>query len=77
MSAGAAALFGGYGKEYQSLLKQAAAFHREFAAALATAGNAYSQAAVANAVAIEAFSDQAVTITTLVLGTSGYEVSPS
>ena len=43
VSAVAAALFGGYGKEYQALLK-AAVFHEEFAAALAAAGNAYAQA---------------------------------
>src|SRR5215469_7651455 len=49
VSAATAALFGGYGKEYQAVLKQAAAFHEEFAAALAAAGKAYAQAEAANA----------------------------
>ena len=40
VSAAAAALFGGYGEESQALLKQAVAFHEEFAAALPGAGNA-------------------------------------
>ena len=52
VSAAAAALFSGYGKEYQAVLKQAAAFHEEFAAALAAAGNAYAAAEAANASAI-------------------------
>jgi hypothetical protein len=52
VSAAAAALFGGYGEEYQAVLKQAAAFHEEFAAALAAAGNAYAAAEAANASAI-------------------------
>jgi hypothetical protein len=52
VSAAVAELFGGYGKEYQAVLKQAAAFHEEFAAALATAANAYAQAEAANASAI-------------------------
>lgn len=87
VSAVAAALFGGYGKEYQALLKQAAAFHEEFAAALAAAGNAYAQAEAANASAISAVgttasaapllkapADPAGTVTTLVLGASGYPI---
>ncbi len=52
VSAITAALFGGYAQEYQAVLKQAAAFHAEFAAALAGAGNAYTQAEAANASAI-------------------------
>jgi hypothetical protein len=52
VSAAAAALFGGYGKEYQAVLAQAAAFHEEFAAALTAAGNAYATAEAANASAI-------------------------
>jgi len=39
-----AQLFGAYGREYQALLQQAAAFHNEFVATLGAAGNAYSQA---------------------------------
>jgi hypothetical protein len=52
VSAITAALFGRYGQEYQAVLKQAAAFHAEFAAALAGAGNAYAQTEAANANAI-------------------------
>jgi PE-PPE domain/PE family len=73
VSSAAAALFGGYGKEYHALLKQAAAFHEEFAAALASAGGSYTQAEVANAGAM-LLSDPAGTITTLVLGASGYPI---
>ena len=39
-----AQLFGAYGREYQALLQQAAAFHNEFVATLGAAGNAYAQA---------------------------------
>jgi hypothetical protein len=109
VSAATAALFGGYGKEYQAVLKQAAAFHEEFAAALAAAGNAYAHAEAANATAIsgalrtltspiqsllgggtaatvatgttgaatpllKALSDPVGTVTTLVLGASGYPI---
>jgi hypothetical protein len=49
VSAAAAKLFGGYAQEYQAVLAQAAAFHKEFAAALASAGNAYTTAEAANA----------------------------
>ena len=52
VSAAAAALFGRYGRQYQALLKQAAVFHEEFAAALAGAGQAYATAEAANAAAI-------------------------
>jgi PE-PPE domain/PE family len=82
VSAAAAALFGLYGKEYQAVLKQAATFHEEFAAALGAAGNAYAQAEAANASGIataaaplvNALSDPARTVTTLVLGASGYPI---
>jgi hypothetical protein len=37
-------LFGTYGQEYQAVIAQAAAFHREFTQALAAASNAYAQA---------------------------------
>ena len=87
VSAAAAALFAGYGKECQALLKQAAAFHEEFAAALTAARSAYAQTEAANASAIsavsttasaapllKALSDPAGTITTLVLGASGYPI---
>ncbi len=73
VSTAAAALFGGYGNQYQALLKQAAAFHDEFATALATAGSSYTQAEVANATSM-LLSDPAGTITTLVLGASGYPI---
>jgi hypothetical protein len=44
VSAITASLFGAYGREYQALLRQAAAFHDRFVAALSAAGNAYAQA---------------------------------
>ena len=47
-----AALFAGYGQEYQAVLKQAAAFHEEFVQTSAAAGNTYAQAEAANAAAI-------------------------
>jgi hypothetical protein len=107
VSAITAELFGGYAQGYQAVLKQAAAFHEEFAATLAAAGNAYAQAEAANASAISgalrtltspiqsllggaapvttgitgsatplmaALSDPAGTITTLVLGASGFPI---
>jgi hypothetical protein len=43
VSAATATLFTNYAQEYQALLKQAAAFHDEFAAALSAAGGAYAQ----------------------------------
>jgi hypothetical protein len=61
VSAAVAALFGEYGKEYQSLLRQAATFHEQFAAALAGAGDTYAQA-------------EATNVITLVLGASGYPI---
>ena len=54
VSAAAAKLFGGYAKDYQAVLAQAAAFHEEFAAALASAGSAYASAEAANASVIAA-----------------------
>ncbi|MGB9303775.1 MAG: PE-PPE domain-containing protein [Mycobacterium sp.] len=44
VSALTASLFGAYGQEFQAILRQATAFHDQFAAALAAAGNVYSQA---------------------------------
>lgn len=43
VSAMTAALFGSYGRDFQSLLHQAGAFHERFAQLMAEAGNAYSQ----------------------------------
>jgi PE-PPE domain/PE family len=53
VSASAAALFNSYAREYQALIKQAGAFHDEFARFLAVAANAYTQteAAVSKALA--------------------------
>ena len=42
VSVSAAALFNSYAREYQAIIKQAAAFHDEFAGLLAAAGNAYA-----------------------------------
>ena len=44
VSAVTASLFGAYSQEFQAILRQATAFHDQFAAALAAAGNVYSQA---------------------------------
>ncbi|WP_204804700.1 PE family protein [Mycobacterium riyadhense] len=49
VSAATAALFSQYAREYQQVLKQAAAFHSEFTQALAAAGAAYAQAEATNA----------------------------
>jgi hypothetical protein len=82
VSAAAAKLFGGYAKEYQAVLAQAAAFHEEFAAALASAGNAYTAAEAANASAVRATLavDPESPLTTptvlLAMGGSGLPVPP-
>jgi hypothetical protein len=83
VSAAAAKLFGGFGQEYQAILKQAAAFHEEFVAALSGAGSAYTQAEAANAGAIasgaattpllKALASPAQTIN-LIMGASGYPI---
>src|SRR5271168_3432843 len=51
VSLSAAAVFDTYAKDYQALLKQAAAFHEQFSAALASANAAYlgAETAAANA----------------------------
>ena len=72
VSATAAALFGEYGKGYQALLKQAEAFHEQFTSGLAAAANGYLQTEASNALTV--LSDPAGTITTLVLGASGYPI---
>ena len=72
VSAAAAALFGEYGKGYQALLKQAEAFHEQFTSGLAAAANGYLQTEASNALTV--LSDPAGTITTLVLGASGYPI---
>ncbi len=45
-------LFGAYGREYQAVAAQAAAFRSEFARALAAAGNAYATAEGVNAASV-------------------------
>lgn len=52
VSAATAALFNEYARGSQAVLKQAAAFHSEFAQALASAGAAYAQAEATNAAAV-------------------------
>ena len=52
ISAATATLFGGYAHDYQALLKHAAGFHNQFAAALSSAGSAYAAAEATNASAI-------------------------
>ena len=54
VSASAAALFNEYAREYQALIKQAGAFHDEFARLLAAAGNAYAETEAAAAKALAA-----------------------
>lgn len=49
VSTAIANLFGAYGKEYQAVVQQASAFHREFTATLAAAANTYAQAESVNA----------------------------
>jgi hypothetical protein len=49
VSAAIADVFRAYGQEYQGLVRQAEAFHAEFARALAAAGDRYAQAEAANA----------------------------
>jgi hypothetical protein len=49
VSAAIANLFGGYGREYQALLAQAASFHNQFTQALGAAAAAYAQAEAAGA----------------------------
>jgi hypothetical protein len=44
VSAAITNLFGAYGREYQAVVRHAAAFHDEFTRALAAAGNAYASA---------------------------------
>ena len=43
VSAATATLFNSYAQEYQAVIKQAGAFHNEFAQLLAAAGNAYAE----------------------------------
>jgi hypothetical protein len=47
LSAATATLFSAYAQEYQAVIKQAGAFHDEFAQTLATAGSAYAEAEAA------------------------------
>jgi PE-PPE domain/PE family len=60
VSATIANLFGTYGRQYQALIAQAAAFNNQFTQALAAAGSAYTQAEATNAAvvsnAVSAFS---------------------
>ncbi len=52
VSAAIANVFGAHSREYQAVIKQAAAFHAEFNAALAAAGSAYAETEAANTVAV-------------------------
>ncbi len=49
VSAAVAALFGGFGQEFQALSAQASRFHAQFVQALSTAGGSYLAAEAANA----------------------------
>jgi PE-PPE domain/PE family len=52
ISATVANLFGTYGRQYQALIAQAAAFNNQFTQALAAAGNTYTQAEATNAAVV-------------------------
>src|SRR5690242_4115815 len=52
VSGAVANLFGAYGREYQTLLAQAAGFHNRFTQALAAAAGAYAQAEATNAAVV-------------------------
>jgi len=54
VSAAVAALFGGYGREFQTLSAQASAFHAQFMQALTGAEGAYAAAEAANASPLQA-----------------------
>ena len=54
VSAAISALFSGYGKEFQALSAQAAAFHAKFEQALNGAGSAYAAAEATNASPLQA-----------------------
>ncbi len=49
LSAAVAALFGGYGRAYQAVSAEAAAFHRQFVKAMTASAGSYAGAEVANA----------------------------
>ncbi len=53
VSAAIAALFGGYGQDFQALSAQAAAFHAQFVRAMSAAGAAYAAAEAANAAPLQ------------------------
>ncbi|MCV7099585.1 PE family protein [Mycobacterium palustre] len=53
VSAAIANLFADYGREYQALVSQAAAFHTQFTQALTAAATAYMQAETANAALVQ------------------------
>jgi hypothetical protein len=54
VSTAVAALFGSYGRNYQSLGAQAAAFHEDFVNTLNAASDSYAQTEAANASAVTA-----------------------
>ena len=54
VSASAASLFNSYAREYQAIIKQAGAFHDEFARLLAAAANAYTETEAAASKALAA-----------------------
>jgi hypothetical protein len=83
VSGAAASLFTAYAQEYQTVLKQVAAFHDQFVHALATAGGAYAGAEAANAAtvsgalhALSAPVPLAAADITLVMGGSGNPIPP-
>ncbi|QUR69813.1 PE-PPE domain-containing protein [Mycobacterium spongiae] len=60
VSAAIAEFASAFGREYQMVFGQVAAFHREFAQALTAAAHAYSTAEIANTVAVSSASTEAM-----------------
>ncbi len=76
VSAATAKLFGGYAQGYQTLLKQASAFHDQFAATLSSAGSTYAAAEAANAAAISAAVGRLTSPIQSLLGASPFAPGP-
>jgi PE family len=62
VSAAVAALFAGYGQEYQALSAQASAFHQQFAQALSSGAGSYLTAEAANAWPLQTVLDDLLSV---------------
>ncbi len=76
VSAATAKLFGGFAQDYQALLKQAASFHDQFAAALSSAGSTYAAAEATNASAISGAVGRLTSPIQSLLGASAFAPGP-